>query len=80
MSIERGDGEKFCTRLLGCKNGFDFSILPNTVKTNNRDIKAAAESDDDIARALAVDERAAALYNALCGVDGGYYNYSLVKI
>lgn len=80
LGIERGDGEKFCTRLLSCKNGFDFSILPNTVKTNNRDIKASAESDGDIARTLAVDERAAALYNALCGVDGGYYNYSLVKI
>lgn len=80
LGIERYDGKKLCTRLLGCKNGFDFSVLPRSVKTNNRDIKHAVESDAELARTVAIDERAAALYNTICGVDGGYYNYSLVKV
>lgn len=78
LGIERSDGKSFCTRLLGCKTDFDFSVLPSFVKTNNRDIKLAA-ADPDAARTLAIDERAAALYNTICGIDGGYYNYSLVR-
>lgn len=71
--------KKFCTRLLACKNNFDYTILPNLVKTTNRDIKEAAK-DEEVNSVLKVDEAAAALYNTLCGVDGNYYNYSLVKI
>ena len=69
----------FCTRLLACKNGFDFSILPMRVKTTNSDIKKAAENAD-VRRVSGIDERAVALYNTVCGIDGGYYNYSLVKV
>ncbi len=71
---------EFVTRLLACKNGFDFSILPSCVKTNNADIKSAAESSSEVRHVLRVDERAAALYNSLCGISGDYYNYSLVKV
>ena len=69
----------FVTRLLSCKKDFDFSILPDFVKSTNRDIKTAEDSDKQVKSVLRVDERAAALYNTLCGVDGDYYNYSLVK-
>ncbi len=70
----------FITRLLACKNNFDFSILPSLVKTNNADIKSAAVQNPELRRVLAVDERASALYNSLCGISGDYYNYSLVKV
>lgn len=81
LGIEKSLTEyNFCTRLLACKNNFAFSILPKCVKTNNADIKAAALADSQVARVLAVDEKAAALYNTLCRIDGDYYNYSLVKV
>lgn len=70
---------RFCTRLLACKKSFDFSILPKCVKTNNADIKATASADSQVAQVLAVDEKAVALYNTLCRINGDYYNYSLVK-
>ena len=69
----------FVTRLLACKQDFDFSILPGFVKTNNADIKKASENTE-IKRVLSVDERAAALYNSICSVGGDYYNYSLIKV
>lgn len=70
----------FCTRLLACKNNFDFSLLPDFIKTNNADIKKAANGDDEICRVLQADINATALYNTLCGISGDYFNYSLVKI
>lgn len=69
----------FCTRLLGCKRDFDFSILPEFVKTTNADIRSAAR-DENVAKVLGVDIRATALYNTLCHIDGDYFNYSLVKV
>ncbi len=81
LGIEKGLTDcEFCTRLLACKKTFDFSIFPACVKTNNADIKAAASADAQVERVLAVDEKAVALYNTLCRIDGDYYNYSLVKI
>ena len=71
---------EFCTRLLACKNVFDFSLLPHRVKTNNASIKAAAQENTQVASVLGIDERAVALYNTLCAIDGDYYNYSLVKV
>ncbi len=70
----------FITRLLACKNNFDFTLLPDFVKTNNRDLKFDAEQNNDVKSVLEIDERVTALYNTLCTVDGDYYNYSLVKI
>lgn len=81
LGIDRTLLEKrFCTRLLACRSEFDYSILPDFVKTNNRDIKAAAAADTEILSVLKIDEKATALYNTLCSIDGDYYNYSLVKI
>lgn len=81
LSIDRSLLEKrFCTRLLACKKQFDYSILPDFVKTNNRDIKSAATADTEVSSVLKIDEKATALYNTLCAIDGDYYNYSLVKI
>lgn len=68
----------FCTRLLACKKNFDFSLLPDTVFASNGELKARANAQASIV--LGVDERAADLYNTLCGLDGGYRNYSLVKV
>lgn len=70
----------FCTRLLGCKKDFDFSLLPELVKTNNADIKRAAQYSNEIGAVLDIDIAATALYNTLCRIDGDYFNYSLVKI
>ena len=72
--------KRFCTRLLACKSNFDFSLLPDFVKTNNADIKKTASSDSDVAAVLRADINATALYNTLCGISGDYFNYSLVKI
>ncbi len=71
--------KKFCTRLLACRKDFDYSVLPDFVKTNNRDIKAAS-ADPQTAHILEIDRKSVALYNTLCGIDGNYYNYSLVKL
>lgn len=73
-------GNRFCTRLLACKNNFDFTVLPSCVKTTNAAIKNATASDTEVKRMLEADEKATALYNTLCGIDGDYYNYSLIKI
>ncbi len=72
--------KRFATRLLGCVKDFDFSILPKQVYTNNADLKRAASVDEEVASVLKTDEDCALLYNILCGKDGGYYNYSLVKV
>ncbi len=72
--------KRFCTRLLACKSGFDFSILPEFVKTQNAEIKKAASSDTDVASVLKVDEKATALFNTITNTDGDYYNYSLIKL
>ena len=72
--------KKFCTRLLACKNGFDFGILPSCVKTSNSELKRSAEKDKDIEKVLDIDKNAVALYNTLCGINGDYFNYSLIKI
>lgn len=71
---------RFCTRLLACKNRFDFSLLPDCVKTSNADIKSAASSDVEIKRNLTADERAVALYNTVSRRSGDYYNYSIIKV
>lgn len=70
----------FVTRLLACKNGFDFSILPDYVKTNNAAIKSAADGADAVREVLSVDINATALYNTLAKLDGDYFNYSVIKI
>lgn len=70
----------FVTRLLACKNGFDFSILPDYVKTNNAAIKSAADGADAVREVLSVDIKATALYNILAKLDGDYFNYSVIKI
>lgn len=70
----------FCTRLLACRNGFDISLLPNRVKTNNAEIKKCAELNSGIAGILGIDKKATDLYNVLCRLDGDYYNYSLIKV
>ena len=81
LDIDREMPDKrFCTRLLACKNDFDFSLLPDFVKTNNADIKKTASSDREVAAVLRADINATALYNTLCGISGDYFNYSLVKI
>lgn len=80
LDIKKADLSKdFCTRLLGCVSGFDFGLLPNFVKTNNADIKKCL-ADEKMRDSLLIDERAGALYNTVCGINGDYYNYSLVKI
>lgn len=73
-------GYEFITRLLAVKNGFDFDILPQSVKSNNADIKFAAERNAQVNDILGIDIRATALYNTLCAVDGGYFNYAVVKV
>lgn len=81
LDIKRSDIEnRFCTRLLACKNGFDFSVLPHFVKTDNATLKNAAANDSQVKRSLEIDERATALYNTVCRIDGDYYNYSLIKL
>ena len=69
---------EFCTRLLACKKDFDLSLLPQNVFANNGELKACANVQAQTV--LGVDERASSLYNTLCGLDGGYRNYSLVKV
>lgn len=81
LGITRDLTEKrFCTRLLACSKKFDFTLLPDFVKTTNADIKHAEKADAEVAETLAVDKRAEALFNTLCGTDGDYYSYSLVKV
>ncbi len=75
-TLLRGD---FYTRLLACKSDFDFSVLPQCVKTTNAQLKCAAKNPS-LNAMLKVDERASSLYNTLARVDGNYYNYSLIKI
>jgi len=72
--------KRFITRLLGCRNVFDFGLLPNYIITNNAAIKSAAAHDEDVASVLSVDEKATLLYNTICRRDGDYYNYSIVKV
>ena len=69
---------EFCTRLLACQKDFDLSLLPQNVFANNGELKACANVQAQTV--LGVDERASSLYNTLCGLDGGYRNYSLVKV
>lgn len=69
----------FCTRLLGCKQGFNFSILPNHVKANNRDLQEAAKNNSKISDVLQIDIAATNLYNTIFNIEGGYFNYSLIK-
>lgn len=71
---------KFFTRLLACKKDFDFSLLPSSVKTDNAAIKTAANENAEAAELLKIDEKATALYYSICGLRGGYYNYSLIKV
>ncbi|MDE7106956.1 MAG: nucleotidyltransferase family protein, partial [Clostridiales bacterium] len=81
LGIEKGLTDKpFCTRLLACKSDFDFSLLPNCVKTSNAQIKKAANNCPDIQKVLQIDINAANLYNTLSGIIGDYFNYSVVKI
>lgn len=81
LGIDKSLTDKpFCTRLLSCKNDFDFSILPPCVKTNNADIKAAAAANSDIISVLRADMNATALYNTLSHIIGDYFNYSLIKL
>lgn len=81
LGIEKGlTDTPFCTRLLACKNSFDFSLLPNCVKTTNAQIKRATETNIDVKKVLQIDVNATNLYNTLCGIIGTYYNYSMVKI
>lgn len=81
LDIAKADTEKaFVTRLLACGKNFDFSILPDFVKTNNADIKAAARSSSEVADVLEIDKKATALYNTICSVKGDYFNYSVVKL
>ncbi|MDE7164488.1 MAG: nucleotidyltransferase family protein, partial [Clostridiales bacterium] len=69
----------FITRLLACSKKFDFSILPEFVKTNNAEIKKSIENSD-IFSVSSADFNAISLYNTLSDIIGDYYNYSLVKI
>ncbi len=73
-------GNKFVTRLLSCKKDFDFTALPQFVLSDNASIKSSANSDAEIRSVLETDERATALFNTVCGIDGDYYNYSLIKV
>lgn len=70
----------FITRLLACKRNFDFTLLPDFVKTTNADIKNAAKENCDVREVLSVDINATALYNTLSSIDGDYFNYSLIKV
>lgn len=70
----------FCTRLLACKSDFDFTVLPDCVKTNNADIKAACAMDAQIAEVHKIDIAATALFNTISQIDGDYFNYSLIKL
>ena len=81
LNIDKSTTEKkFCTRLLACKNDFDFTLLPSCVKTNNADIKSSAEHDSDVRAVLDIDLKATALFNTLCRLNGDYFNYSLIKL
>ncbi|MDE5592824.1 MAG: hypothetical protein K2I75_02720, partial [Clostridiales bacterium] len=81
LGIEKGLTDKpFCTRLLACKNDFDFSLLPACVKTSNAQIKKAADNNLDIQKVLQIDVNASILYNTLSDIIGDYFNYSVVKI
>ncbi len=81
LNIDKSTTEKkFCTRLLACKNDFDFTLLPSCVKTNNADIKFSAEHDSDVRAVLDIDLKATALFNTLCRLNGDYFNYSLIKL
>ncbi len=70
----------FCTRLLACKNGFDFTLLPGCVKTTNAAIKQIASSNPQINKVLDVDKKAVSLFNLISSKNGDYFNYSLVKV
>lgn len=70
----------FCTRLLACKKDFDFTLLPDCVKTTNAAIKQAASADFQINKVLDVDKKAVSLFNLISRQNGDYFNYSLVKV
>jgi len=76
---KQATSKRFCTRLLACDKGLDFTLLPDCVKTNNTSIKNAASADTEISSILRYDEKATALYNTISRIDGDYYNYSLIK-
>ncbi len=81
LGIEKGLTDKpFCTRLLACKNDFDFSLLPNCVKTTNAQIKNTAQNCPNAQKVLQIDINATNLYNTLSDIIGDYFNYSLVKV
>lgn len=81
LGIEKGLTDKpFCTRLLACKNDFDFSLLPNCVKTTNAQIKNAVNNHPDVQKVLQIDINATNLYNTLSDIIGDYFNYSVIKI
>ncbi|MDE6200920.1 MAG: nucleotidyltransferase family protein [Clostridiales bacterium] len=81
LNIEKGMTDKpFCTRLLACKSNFDFSLLPNCVKTTNAQIKTAAKLDHNMQQILQIDINAVNLYNTLCDIIGNYFNYSVIKV
>ncbi|MDE5563433.1 MAG: nucleotidyltransferase family protein [Clostridiales bacterium] len=81
LGIQKGLTDKaFCTRLLACKNGFDFSLLPNCVKTSNAQIKKAANDCPDVQKVLQIDINATNLYNTLSDIIGDYFNYSVIKV
>lgn len=80
LGIDKSLTDKpFCTRLLACKNNFDFSLLPDYVTKSNAEIKKYAENPD-IMSVLQVDINATALYNTISDIVGDYYNYSVVKV
>lgn len=70
----------FVTRLLACRDNFDYKLLPSIVKTNNADIKQAAKNNPMTNEIICLEERAAALYGTITGSGDGYFNYSLVKV
>lgn len=80
FGIGKLSDNRFCTRLLACKNNFDFTVLPDCVKTNNADIKAACALDGQTAEVLKIDIAATALFNTISRIDGDYFNYSLIKL
>lgn len=81
LGIEKGLTDKpFCTRLLACKREFDFSLLPNCVKTSNAQIKKAANSCPDVQKVLQIDINATNLYNTLSDIIGDFFNYSVIKV
>ncbi|MDE6028951.1 MAG: nucleotidyltransferase family protein [Clostridiales bacterium] len=81
LGIEKGFTDNaFCTRLLACKNSFNFSQLPNYIKTTNAQIKTAAKNCPDVQKVLKIDENATNLYNTLSDIIGDYFNYSVIKV